>query len=338
MNKDGRRIEYKYLIVDEDVEKIKVDVKYTYEKYENIVQEDIGDGETLKKVITFEYRYDDFGNWLERKEFKGLGASRKKVSQINRRIEYYNQADYEHPPMELDERFVIRKNKETGEDEQVSSETHVLINNESGEPEWEVRRNASTLYIVDEYMYGNNQLIKITHLNNFDKENAYTVFKYENKESKITEAVSYSFEHKVDEKVTYHYNEAGQLIREDEHFNEIEHGHMHVEISESFIYNAAGVLIQGTLLEYGSNYVITYSYDREGRLIKYFSDPNAADEENYTEKYFYKEGVLAYMELFEGEKMYEKVEYSYDENGELIKESILQDGHLHEVIIYLYFE
>ena len=47
----------------------------------------------------FEYSYDAFGNWTERKEFKKSGARESQGAHLKRIIEYYEESEYKHPPL-----------------------------------------------------------------------------------------------------------------------------------------------------------------------------------------------------------------------------------------------
>jgi YD repeat-containing protein len=334
LDNDGKRLEYLHKTKKDGQMLVKVDVKYRYDEYGNITSENIGDEKTkIKKRILFEYKYDSFGNWIERKELQEQGGEQQEVSLIKRQIEYYNAMTPEHPPLELDITFDLK-----GRNIRNSGETHVRINNNNGELAWVVRRQGKILYQVDEYVYQAGQLVKINHLNNSKKENAYTIISY-NEKGKKTDESSYSFEDKLDEKTMYSYNEKGEIIRRNELFPDFSHEKLTIEISETMKYNPDGKLVEKSLLEYGSKYSLTYSYNEENGLIMIVQEPLTDDEEIQKEVFTYDKANVSVYKLFLGETdtPHETITYQYNSAGEIIKSSFFEQGRPYSMTEYYYF-
>ena len=81
-------------------------IDFTYDEHGHILTETMSrSGSSIKKIITFEYVYDKYGNWIERKETIKKGAKETPGNHLKRSIEYYEQDEYGHHPMELDESY-----------------------------------------------------------------------------------------------------------------------------------------------------------------------------------------------------------------------------------------
>ncbi|MBD3635962.1 MAG: hypothetical protein HUJ25_01365 [Crocinitomicaceae bacterium] len=313
-------------------------IDFMYDEFGHIVTETMHKSNSkLQKQIIFEYTYDEYGNWIERKEQKIMGAKHSQGVHLIRHIEYYEHSEYEHPPMELDESFVWKK--EDGEDVKVFQETHVRINNNDGQLEWVVRRNGPTLYQVDEYEYKDGKLDRINHLSNSEKENAYTLAKYNDKGEQI-EITSYSFDGHVDERETFEYDSKGRLIKKEEYGIDPTHGGLQAVFTEEYKYNGENQITEVDLTEYGSEYVVTYEYDASGNVIKVVLNPQEKGEESLTTTYTYKNGKLVESADFEGKskESHDKTTYEYDDRGELIRSARYKDGVLYSEVDYVYFE
>ncbi|MEX1001358.1 MAG: hypothetical protein WDZ35_04515 [Crocinitomicaceae bacterium] len=314
-------------------------ITFTYDKYDHILTETLTKtGSSIKKQIIFEYEYDEHGNWIERKESKKMGVKETQGVHLKRHIEYYEHDEYEHPPMELDETFVWKE--KDGERIKEFQESHVRINNNEGELEWVVRRNGPTLYQVDEYEYlKNGNLDRINHLNNENKENAYTISKY-NDQDQMIEQISYSFKGEVDEKTTYEYDKQGRLIKEKEEIKSPTNGQLETVFIEEYKYDDLGNIEKVELTEYGSEYIVDYEYDEKGNLAKETQTPQAKDEDVMIKVYSYENGQLSSLAEYEGtsKKTYDKIIFEYDNQGELTRSAQYKHGELDREVDYVYFE
>jgi len=292
----------------------------------------------LSQTITFEYKYDNYGNWLEKREFKGTGSEKTETALIKRRIEYFSRIAYDHPPMELDEQFTFHLDANTKQEKLISTETHVRINDENGNVNWVSRRNGADIFQLDESQYEEGRLVKTVHLNNEKKENAYTVYEY-NVKNQITLEASFSFEDKIDEKIIYTYNSKDQLVKKETYFTDMAHGNLHVEISEEFEYDEDGQKVKGILVEYGETYAMDFRW-KGGRLIEYVQTPKGGEESPFAERYGYSGDLLTSIEIYDGggKDPIEKEEHKFNGDGDILKSSFYQGEKLVEIINYEYFE
>lgn len=311
-----------------------VTIDLTYDEHNHVLKETMTkSGSTMSKVIDFEYVYDEFGNWIERKETKSMGAKVTPGVHLKRHIEYYEQTDYNHPPMELDESFIFETHE--GEDFKVFQETHVRINNNQGNLEWVVRRNGQAIYQIDEFEYHKDgKLDKVIHLTHEHKDHAYTSAKY-NAKGLLVEETSHNDNGAEEERITYEYNDKDQLIKK------LEHWGTKIVMDETFEYDATGKLIKEIEIEEGEKTTITYEYDAQGNISKETYDPEAKGEEISRVEYTYENGKLVKMQEFEGKKSTtptDETHFHYDDRGEVIKKADYRDGKVHAEVEYVYFD
>ncbi len=331
MDSDGKLLQdvhTKY----QDGKSIAKTVDFTYDQYGHILTETLTKtGSSIKKVINFEYKYDEFGNWIERKEFKKSGARESQGAHLKRHIEYFEKTDYNHPPMEMDESY----NYETrdGKRVKVFQETHVRINNNQGELEWVVRRNGPDVFQLDEYEYEGGRLIRINHLNNEKSGNAYTLVRY-NDEGKASEESSYGSNGDMNDKIIYAYGKDRKLASKEE----IEKGKS--ILTEKYTYDSKSAkVIKSDIVEFEDKTEVTYEYDDNGFLAKTIEVPNGKVAEQTVSQFVYAKGILLKELDFEGKskKASEEVRYTY-ENGEISKRAIYRGKEIHSEIDFTYFE
>lgn len=334
----GRIVSEAHSIYNAGQAPVTTTIELTYDEHDHLLSETkTKSNSQVKMQILFEYVYDDYGNWIERKEKKIKGVRELPGNHLKRHIEYYEHDKYEHPPMELDESYTYEKHE--GKSVKMFQETHVRINNNEGQLEWVVRRNGPDLFQVDEFEYENGKLSRINHLNNEGHENAYTLAQY-NDQGLMTEMASYSFEGKVDERTLYAYDSRGVLIKKEEQFAGASHGPVATQITEEFKYGGDGKISEVHMVDYGAEYVVTYEYDAEGRVAKEIQTPKAKDDDVITLEFTYKNGLLISEIEHDGKnkEAADEARYEYDEHGELIKASHYRHGEIHSEIDYMYFE
>ncbi|MBN4071230.1 hypothetical protein JYT72_01845, partial [Crocinitomix catalasitica] len=314
-------------------------IEFTYDKYDHILVETLSkSNSTVKMQILFEYSYDQFGNWIERKEKKIKGVKETEGNHLIRTIEYYDVDEYGHPPMEMDESYSweMRDDKRI----KIFEESHVRINNNMGELEWVVRRNGQDLFQVDEYEYEDGSLIRINHLNHEKEQKAYTLGTFDEK-GLTTEIATYSFDGKINERSLFEYDGKDRLIKQEDQFSGPNHGPLKTEIVEEFKYDdGIDKVIKSNLVEYGSKYVVEYEYDDGGNLVKEILTPGSKDEEVITTSYIYENGNLVLEVEVEGKSKVpsDEAKYEYDDRGAVIRSTHYRDGKLHAEIDYVYFE
>lgn len=337
-SKDNHPLEYKHTAYIDGKEHVRRDVKFTYNEHGDVLAESISKEGKVVQEIKFEYSYDNHGNYTSKKEFKGLGDAMEEVATITRWIEYYEDREYAHPPMELDETFNVVTNEKTGKREHVSAETHVRINNNDGKVIWQVRRNGPNLYQVDYNQYVRGLLIQSKHVNHFGKENYYTNYSY-NSKNQLTEELSYNYEEEMDGQVKYEYSEDGKLLKK-EVFMPNRGGYLVVEIIEKFEYDEHGHMHKSLLSEYGFDYTVDYIWDKDGNLNSKVVTPKAEGESTYSEHFHYENGKKKARDLYEGkkEKPVENDVFEHDDKGELIKSISYLEGEIKEVTLYEYFK
>jgi len=307
-------------------------IDFAYDQHGHILTETMTKtGSSIKKVISFEYKYDEFGNWVERKEFKKSGARESQGAHLKRHIEYFEKTDYNHPPMEMDESY----NYETrdGKRVKVFQETHVRINNNKGELEWVVRRNGPDVFQLDEYEYEGGRLVRVNHLNNEKSGNAYTLVRY-NADGKPSEESSYGSNGDMNDKIIYTYAKDGKLASKEE----IEKGKS--ILTENYTYDSkSGKVSKCDLVEFEEKTEVTYEYDEYGFLSKTIEVPNGKTAEQTVSQFVYAKGILLKELDFEGKskKASEEVKYTY-EKGEVSKRAIYRGNEIHSEIEFTYFE
>jgi YD repeat-containing protein len=313
-------------------------IEFTYDQYDHILTENLSSSaSTIKQQIIFEYTYDAFGNWTERKEKKMVGVKQSEGVHLKRAIEYYESNTYPHPPMELDENYNWEQHD--GHAHKIFEENHVRINNNAGQLEWVVRRNGQSLFQVDEYEYKDGKLERINHLNHSEGENAYTLIKYNEKGQKIEEA-SYSATGVVDEKTMFEYDGKGHLIKLTDQSVEMPNGPLVTSIVEEYTNDASGRVVKTNLTEFGLKYVITYEYNEAGNITKEIQTPDAKDEQVITTTYKYDGAKLLEKLEFEGKSTVAKSKstYEYDSRGELLRSAHFSNDVLKSESDYVYFE
>ncbi len=337
---DDHKISYSHSVYTEaeGKEKMLAEVTYTYTIHGDIQTETIKkEGKVVDEVI-FRYDYDNHGNWTTKKEFKGLGEeNRKEVTTIQRWIEYYDQDEYVHVPMELDEQFTVELD-ENQKHRHVSSESHVRINNNANQVVWQVRRNGSDIFQVDYNQYVSGVLIQTKHMNNYQKQNYYTNYNYD-ATGKLTAEESYSSANVLNGKVLYTYNEKSQLSKMEE-IAATEDKALTVNITETYTYNKLGKLFETAQIEFGEEMTIEYIYDSEGRLSVVEQIPGAKGSKTLIEQYSYQDGKMIGRDVTEekAKEPLENDEFEYNSAGDLIKASFYANGQLREVTLYEYFE
>lgn len=333
----GRLLQDVHSVYQNNVPQTKT-IDFIYNEHDHILSETLSKtGSTLTKQILFEYKYDDHGNWIERKEKKVAGVKETEGVYLKRHIEYYEHADYDHAPMELDENFLYETHD--GKEVKVFQETHVRINNNEGQLEWVVRRNGPILYQVDEYEYENGKLVLINHLNNEHHENAYTRAK-KNESGEVAEFVTYSSNDKVDEKTAYTYNEKGQLIKSEEFVVDNASGMLQLVITEEYTYDDKNRVTEMSLTEFGEETNILYEYDALGNVVKEIQTPKAKGEDVITTVYVYKEKVLVSKQVFVGKskEARDEIKYEYNPEGDLVKSVDFRAGKIHSEVDYVNFK
>lgn len=310
-------------------------IDFTYDEYDHILTETMTKtGSTVQKKIVFEYTYDVYGNWIERKEKKYQGVKETEGVHLKRYIEYYEHDEYDHPPMELDESYMYEG------DRKVFKESHVRINNNDGQTEWVVRRNGKALYVVDEYEYHEGLLIKINHLNNANKENAVTKASYDDS-GNLQMIASYSASGDIDEKSIYTYDKNGVLVRKEEHVYDKTHGTLKLAVTEEYKYSSGDSrLIKMNLKEFDDTFLVTYSYDAKGNLIEELQIAEGGEGQDVRITYTYENGQVISEEYFEGNSKtpQEHIVFEYDENNELIRRAEYRGEKLHAEVVYVYFQ
>lgn len=314
------------------MKQVTIDIKY--DEHGHIIQEIMTkSGSSMQKFVDFEYKYDEYGNWTERKQTKKMGAKVTPGAFLKRHIEYYEDTDYNHPPMEMDESFIFETHE--GESFKVFQETHVRINNNQGNLEWVVRRNGQALFQVDEFEYhADGKLDKVIHLTHEHKDHAYTEAKY-NAKGLLVEETSHSSTGAEEERTTYEYNDKDQLVKSEERWG------TKIILEETFEYDDKGRLIKEVEIEEGEKMTITYEYDASGHLIKETYDPDAKGEEMSRIEYTYDGDKLVKILEFEGKKSTtptDETRLTYDDRGEVIKKSDYRDGKVHAEVEYVYFD
>ncbi|MFT4603034.1 MAG: hypothetical protein ACI857_003221 [Arenicella sp.] len=308
-------------------------IDFTYDQHGHILKEELTKtGSSIKKSVNFEYSYDAFGNWTERKEFKKSGARESQGAHLKRIIEYYEESDYKHPPMEMDESYNY-ENRE-GKSVKVFQESHVRINNNNGELEWVVRRNGSTLYQVDEYEYEEGKLVRINHLNNEKKANLYTLVRY-NQEGLASEEVSFSSNGDVNEKLVLTYTKDGKLKTKEDW-----EGEKNI-LTETYTYDSkSGKIVSAEVVEFEDKIAVTYEYDENGSLVKVIEIPNGKTAEQEITEFGYIEKVLITERSYEGKakKPYEELRYTYDGKAEISKKAVYRQDKIRSEIDFTYFE
>jgi YD repeat-containing protein len=311
-----------------------VTIDLEYDEHGHILKETMTrSGSSIQKTIDFEYVYDEYGNWIERKETKKMGAKVTPGVHLKRHIEYYEDTDYNHPPMEMDESFIFETHE--GEEFKVFQETHVRINNNNGDLEWVVRRNGPDLFQVDEYEYHKDgKLDKVFHLTHEHKDHAYSEMTYNDK-GQLEKETSHSHTGSKEEETVYEYNAQGQIIKKTEHWGTKE------ILVETFEYDKEGRLTQEVEIEEGEKITITYTYDANGKLVKEVMDPDAKGEEVSRVEYVYEGDKLIKILEFEGKKSTTPTDetcLTYDERGEVIKTADYRGGKIHAEVDYVYFD
>lgn len=338
---DGKILIHKHSTYANNQETLRKHVLFTYDEFGHVVSEEMKNpkGGSLSTFLEFEYVYDEFGNWTEKKMIKRKGQRSEVVSTISRMIEYYHHDSYEHPPLELDETWIFEANPEGGENKKVATETHTRINTDDGTLAWVVRRNGAALYQVDEFEYENGKLVKINHLNNEKKDNAYSVFTYDDA-GVLTLEETFSFEDKLEEKTIYSYNSKGQLIKQEEYFKNRLSGKIELEVTILYEYDANGRVSTKEVAEYGIEFTCKYTYDDQGKCLTMQQDPKSKDDQKELIKYEYN-GELLTSELIyldNSKEPDEKTEFIYDEHNEIHSSSFFEGEELKEYIEYQYFE
>ncbi|UKN02386.1 hypothetical protein K6119_02475 [Paracrocinitomix mangrovi] len=337
-NEKGQLISDVHTLYEPNKAPVSKTIDFTYDEFGHVLTEVLTkSNSTIKKEIIFNYVYDEYGNWLERTEKKIMGAKHSMGVSLKREIEYYEDTEYHHPPMELDHTFnyVMRDGKEV----KALEETHVRINNNFGEKEWVVRRNGSTLYVVDEYHFENNQLVRINHLNNEHTNNAYTTFTYEGKN--VTEKITYSHNGEMNERTFNEYDDQDKIVKKEQHFESATTNPVSEEIVQEYHYNDAGKMTEIDMLEYGTDYKITLEYNDKGQLVKRSEVSKDKDEDKMVIEYTYdSNGKLATLSKFNGnsKKPYDKAVYKYDASGEMIQSAHYKNDKLTSEVDYIYFE
>ncbi len=307
-------------------------IDFIYDEHDHILTETMSQSNsTVKKQVSFEYVYDAFGNWTERKEKITVGVKASEGVFLKRSIEYYENITYTHPPMELDESYVWEKQE--GKDVKIFEESHVRINNNAGELEWVVRRNGQTLFQVDEYEYTNKKLAQINHLILLETGPARTDAKYDDK-GLLSELVSLTAGSEIEARTRYMYDDKGQVIRSEEEMREGPNTPLATAVIEEYKYDASGKLIKESVEDYGVKSTIDYEYDATGNLLK---EVETAEDGNITTTYVFEAGKRISKTQISG-KAEDKTTYEYDTRGELIKSKSYQAGVLVSEIGYAYFE
>lgn len=299
-----------------------------YDDYGHILTETISKtGSSVKKIKSFEYKYDDHGNWIERTETITHGAKVTKGNVLKRHIEYYEESEYAHPPMEMDESY----NYETRNAKRVKvfQESHVRINNNEGELEWVVRRNGATLFQVDEYDYEEGKLVQVNHLIKGNNTPVKTTA-YHNESGFLVGLNTNGANGGILERLVYTYDKNGALEKMEEHQGS------KVVLTEVYAYRKDGKLVSTDITEFQDKSQVTYEYNSEGLLVQM----TEKGEGTYITKYEYEDGLLKRELDFEGKakEPTEEVKFTYDKRGELIKSAIYKGKEIHSEVDYTYFE